>query len=193
MELKNEAILDDRDNHFMQENSRKPEAYRVDDDNNIKENDLERSWFTRNSDKHKPVMEGKGMGGENFGKNNLTPAGDDKNNPSQNAGYSNAYFARTEPSEEHPEYSNFTAKNQDGVPDYSKAQLNIYIKNEVPKPEKVERGNGENDRPHTQQYYEKENGDTENVNIPGPNELPDQQKVGEDSDDEYEEKDHIET
>jgi hypothetical protein len=193
MELKNEAITDDRDNHSMQENNGKPEAYRVDDDNNLNEDDLERSLFINSTDKNKPVMEGIGMGGENFGKNNLTPAGDDKNNPSQNAGYSNAYFARTEPSEEHPEDNNFKVLNQEGKPDYTKAQPDTTIKNENPKPEKAERGNGENDRPHSQQYYEKENGDTENVNIPGPNELPDQQKVGENSDDEYEEKDHIET
>ena len=108
MELKNEAITDDRDNHSMQENNGKPEAYRVDDDNNLNEDDLERSLFINSTDKNKPVMEGKGMGGENFGNSNLTPSGDDRNNPSQNAGYSNAYFARTEPSEEHPENENFS-------------------------------------------------------------------------------------
>ncbi|MEO8887254.1 MAG: hypothetical protein ABI367_14405 [Mucilaginibacter sp.] len=69
-----------------------------------------------------PIREGQPMGGQNFGKNNNTPAGDDKNNPSQNAGYSNAYFARTEPLEEHPEDTNFKAPYQDGEPDYSSAQ-----------------------------------------------------------------------
>lgn len=55
----------------------------------------------------KPIREGQPMGGENFGENNTTHAGDDKNNPSQNAGYKNEYFRRTEPAEEHPETSNF--------------------------------------------------------------------------------------
>jgi hypothetical protein len=37
----------------------------------------------------KPAREGQAMGGQSFGKNSNTPAGDDKNNPSQNAGYTN--------------------------------------------------------------------------------------------------------
>jgi hypothetical protein len=60
-----------------------------------------------NDDGTKPVTEGQPMGGQNFGKNNVTPSGDDKNNPSQNAGYTNAYFRRTEPAEEHTESNNF--------------------------------------------------------------------------------------
>ena len=85
------------------------------------------------------VMEGQGMGGQKFGENNLTPAGNDKDNPPQNAGEHNAYFARTQPAEEHPEDSNFKAE-----------------------------GDGK----------EKNEGEP---NVPGPNELPDQQKVGEDN------------
>jgi hypothetical protein len=188
MEIKDDAITDDRDNHSIQVNAGRQGAHRVEGDNNLRQEDLERRLFIYDDDKNKPVMEGKAMGGKNFGKSNLTPSGDDKNNPSQNAGYSNAYFARTEPLEEHPEDSNFTVKNQQGQPDYSKAKPDSAVKDETPKPEKIERGNGENDRPHTQEYYEKEKGDTENTNIPGPNELPDQQKVGEDN-----EKEHIET
>jgi hypothetical protein len=57
---------------------------------------------------------------------------------------------------------------------------------DTPKPEQPKRGDGENDRPHPQQPYHE--GDDEQANVPGPNELPDQQKVGED--DEIE---HIET
>jgi hypothetical protein len=70
----------------------------------------------------KPVTEGQPMGGENFGANNVTPSGDDKNNPSQNAGYTNAYFRRTQPAEEHTESNNFKPLNQEGSPDYEKAQ-----------------------------------------------------------------------
>lgn len=78
-----------------------PNAYRVDEDSNIEEKDLKRSG------KMHPVSEGQPMGGQNFGSNNVISAGDDKNNPSQNAGYSNAYFKRTEPLQEHTESNNF--------------------------------------------------------------------------------------
>jgi hypothetical protein len=50
---------------------------------------------------------------------NNTPSGDDKNNPSQLAGYTNGYFKRTEPSDEHPENTNFKAEHQDGEPQYT--------------------------------------------------------------------------
>ncbi len=63
------------------------------------------------------VWRGKVRADSKFGQNNLTPAGDDKANPSQNAGYDNAYFRRNEPSEEHPENSNFVAQEQQGSPD----------------------------------------------------------------------------
>ncbi|SDS70050.1 hypothetical protein SAMN05216490_1638 [Mucilaginibacter mallensis] len=166
-----------------------PNAYRVNDSHTIEEKQLKKHYLFGKGDQHANPTEGKGAGGQKFGQENLTPAGDDKNNPSQNAGYTNAYFARTEPSEEHPEDSNFTAKNQDGSPDYSKARP--YASANEPKPEKRERGNGENDRPHPQEEYSEGTDDydgTSEPNIPGPNELPEQQKVGEDDD-----KDHIET
>ncbi|MCC8426174.1 hypothetical protein [Mucilaginibacter sp. UR6-11] len=82
-----------------------PNAYRVDNDNSEDEEKLTRGF--NGGDGTRPVTEGQPMGGENFGANNVTPSGDDKNNPSQNAGYTNAYFRRTEPAEEHPENSNF--------------------------------------------------------------------------------------
>jgi hypothetical protein len=187
MELNNEKFLDDRDNQSKREHD-KPNAWRVNDDNNLKEKDLERNLYRNNK---KPIMEGQAAGGQNFGKNNLTPAGDDKNNPSQNAGHTNAYFARTEPSEEHPEDSNFKLKNQDGQPDYDKAQAHSRIMNDSPKPEKVERGYGENDRPKKSNTYYEGTADNDNEpNIAEPNEMPDQWKVGEDADDERE---HIET
>ncbi|MFD2146342.1 hypothetical protein [Mucilaginibacter antarcticus] len=77
----------------------KPNAYRVDNDDEAE--------GTEPADQANPVREGQPMGGHSFGENNTTPAGDDKNNPSQNAGYRNEYFRRTEPSEEHTESNNF--------------------------------------------------------------------------------------
>jgi hypothetical protein len=116
----------------------KPDAYRVEDDDNLEEKDL-KTHYLFGEGKMKSAtdagMEGQGMGGEKFGDNNLTPSGNDKANPPQNAGTGNAYFNRTQPAEEHPEDSNFEPKEQEGQP-----------------------------------------------NIPGPSELPDQQKVGEDND-----------
>lgn len=75
-----------------------------------------------NNEDTKPVTEGQPMGGQSFGENNTTPSSDDKNNPSQNAGYSNAYFRRTQPAEEHTESNNFKPVDQEGKPDYEKAQ-----------------------------------------------------------------------
>lgn len=91
------------------------------------------------------ATEGQGVGGHNFGREgSATPMGDDKDNPSRNAGYSNAYFARVAPSEEDTANNNFKAEHQQGEPDYDAAKGNI--------------------------------------NTPGPQEVPDQQKVGEDGD-----------
>jgi hypothetical protein len=146
-----EELNNDRDDHSQQ----KPNAYRVDDDN-VEEKDLEKSFLFGDGET-KPVTEGQPMGGQKFGENNITPSGDDKNNPSQNAGYSNAYFSRTEPSEEHPENSNFKPDEDESYDEGT-----------------ADNGNGESTQP----------------NIPGPNEVPDQQKVGEDTgDDKY----HVET
>jgi len=162
MELKEESFGDDSSSEKSN-----PNIYRVVDDNNLNQKDLERNAFVYDEDKNKPVMEGKAMGGENFGKTNETPTGDDKNNPSQSAGYSNPYFARTKPMEEHPENSNFKVQEQQGEPDNAKAQ------------------------PISSQSQTI--GNSDEVNIPGPIELPDQQKVGENNYGNREEKEHIET
>lgn len=82
----------------------KPNAYRVDDGDDQDD--------TQPEEQAKPVTEGQPMGGHSFGENNVTPSGDDKNNPSQNAGYSNEYFRRTEPAEEHTESNNFKADEE---------------------------------------------------------------------------------
>ena len=90
--------------------------------NNPEEKNLKRNFLFAKNKGAKAGMEGEGMGGQKFGENNLTPSGDDKNNPSQNAGNTNAYFNITEPAEEHPENSNFKLPEQEGEPDYSRAQ-----------------------------------------------------------------------
>jgi hypothetical protein len=159
------------------------------DENNLEQKDLEKNFLFGKGDFEPHPTEGRPTGGEHFGEENMTPSGDDKNNPSQNAGYDNAYFARTEPSDEHPENSNFTPQNQQGSPDYSQAQSQGST--DEPKPEQPERGNGENDRPEADSPYREEKveqTESEDDNIPGPQELPDQQKVGE-----GDVEDHIET
>ena len=105
---------------YNDENDGKPNGYRVEDDHNLKEENLKRTFLggrMKNADA--PGMESHGAGGEKFGEENLTPSGDDKNNPSQYAGYTNAYFKRTEPSDEHPENTNFKSSVQDGEPRYT--------------------------------------------------------------------------
>ncbi len=167
-------------------------AWQVEDDKNVEEKDLERS-FVRDAEK-RPVREGSPAGGQKFGQDNLTPSANDKNNPSQYAGNTNAYFDRTEPSEEHPEDTNFKVASQDGSPDYSKAQPRLSADGSEPKPEnREERGNGENDRPHEEESYQEGTVDNDEENIPGPEELPDQQKVGENVDDETFQRDHLDT
>lgn len=99
-----------------QHNQPKPEAHRVDGDKNPNEKDLKRPL---NFGAHtEPVKEGKAMGGHKFGQEVHPPTGDDKNNPSQNAGYTNAYLAKTEPSEEYTDNNNFKAPGQEGEPNY---------------------------------------------------------------------------
>jgi len=170
----------------QQQTDQKAGGRRVDDGAGLNEQDLEKTFLFGKGPNVANPTEGKGTGGQNFGQENNTPAANDKNNPTRMAGHTNAYFDRNEPSEEHPEDSNFTAPGQDGEPDYDKAQPNdTTMENTDPKPEKVERGNGENDRPHEQQPYTEGTDDNDGngngkPNIPGPNELPDQQKVGED-------------
>ena len=190
MTFSDEQIAAGKDQQ-QSENKTQPSASRVDDGDELDEKDLQKTFLFGKGENLANPTEGKGAGGDNFGKDNITPAGNDKNNPTQMAGHSNAYFDRTEPTDEHPEDENFTAASQDGSPDYSKAQPHSSMENASPKPEEPKRGDGENDRPHEQEAYTEGTADNDSgdeTNIPGPNELPDQQKVGEDdSDDEAEE------
>lgn len=120
-----------------------------------------------------------------FGQNNETPAGDDKNNPSQNAGYSNEYFRRTEPLEEHPENSNFKDPNQLGQPNYTQAvdatkTGQSDTQNTGPANEDPDVADSDDNKNESNQTYQEGTADgQDNANIPGPNETPDQQKVGE--------------
>lgn len=103
----------------------KPHGYHVEDDNNLEEKDLKRNYLfgsSEDADANQPGMEGEGYGGHNFGKTVVTTSGDDPANPSQNAGSTNPYFKRTEPSEEHPENNNFKPgevnEYREGTADY---------------------------------------------------------------------------
>jgi hypothetical protein len=150
----NNELWNDEDEHSKQEHD-KPTAHRVEDDDNLEEKDLKRAYLFGDSkvkSTNDPGMEGQGMGGEHFGQNNLTPSGNDKANPSQNAGNTNAYFNRTQPSEEHPEDSNFVAPDQQGRPGVNKGEPNIPGPNEVPDQQKVGEDIGKR-KPNPQQPY----------------------------------------
>ena len=170
----------------------KPTASRVEDDSNLEEKDLRRTAFMFGSEEktgNEPGMEGNPAGGQRFGENSNTPSGDDKNNPSQNAGDNNGYFSRTEPLEEHPENNNFKDPNQLGQSNYTESTGAVPTgqsdeQNAAPAKEGPDDNENDNDtdnnRNESQQSYQEGTADgNDNVNIPGPNEVPDQQKVGE--------------
>lgn len=172
----------------LRENENTPNAYAVKDDDNLQEKDLQHSIVYKDGDVDengmKPVREGTPMGGQNFGKNNTTPAGDDKNNPSQLVGYNNAYLSRTEPSEEHPENNNFKDPNQLGQSNYTQAADAAATgqsdtENTGPAKKDEEAAEGDDNKNQQNQSYQEGTADGDDVNIPGPNEVPDQQKVGE--------------
>jgi hypothetical protein len=170
----------------------KPNAYRVEDDDNLEEKDLRHTMFmfgTEEKSGEEPGMEGNAAGGQNFGENSNTPSGDDKNNPSQNAGYSNEYFRRSEPLEEHPENANFKDANQLGQSNYSEAT------GAVPTGQSDEENSGpEKDSSEGNKHEQNENylegtvdndgaTDADDNNVAGYGELPEQQKVGGETDD----------
>jgi hypothetical protein len=172
------------------EEQNEPHAYRVEDDDNLEEKDLRKTTFmfgSEEKDGTEPGMEANGAGGERFGQNSSTPSGDDPNNPSQNAGYSNEYFKRSEPSEEHPEQNNFKDPNQLGQSNYTESSGAVPTgqsdeENEGPAKESSE----ENKQEQNTEYQEgtaDNDGATTGTNadgdVAGYGELPDQQKVGE--------------
>lgn len=155
--------------------SDKASGYRSDNGDGTEEKDLKGNpLFGRGE--MREVTEGQPMGGQSFGEDgNPTPTGDDKDNPSRNAGYTNGYFARTKPSEEYTADNNFKSPDQQGSADYDKAQASV----------------GGSDYLNDQQDEADNNDNTPN-NIAGPQEVPEQQKVGE-SGGQNDEQDHIET
>ncbi len=63
----NELWSDEEDNHSEQHNDDKPTATRVDDDNNLEEKDLKRSYLfgdAKMKSVDAPGMEGQGTGGQ---------------------------------------------------------------------------------------------------------------------------------
>jgi hypothetical protein len=162
--------------HNPEQQNSKPNAYRVDDDDNLTEEDLQHGYPASKDDIKKqdaPGMEGQGMGGQNFGENNITPSGDDKANPSQTAGYTNAYFRRTQPAEEHPENSNFTDPNQAGQSNYDQVMdATTQTGQSDQQPDNNNQENTKTDAPHPQEPYREGtadddgNSDKKQTNIP---------------------------
>ncbi len=116
MALNDKEFLSEDSNHSEQQ-GKKPNAYRVDDDNNLTEADLQHGFPASKNDMKKqdaPGMEGHGMGGHSFGENSLTPSGDDEANPLLKVAYINAHFKQTQPIEEHLENSHFKDPDQLG-------------------------------------------------------------------------------
>jgi hypothetical protein len=99
-------------------NTGQARGYRVEDDKNLEEKDLKKTFLGgEDANPDQPGYESHGMGGQNFGENNVTRSANDEANPPRNSGYTNDYFKRTEPSEEHPEFQNFKPQEQDGEAD----------------------------------------------------------------------------
>lgn len=177
MDLNNDPLMSDRDDALQQNTDSKPNAYRVDDDGNADEASLKRNYFIGGEmkDANAPGMEGEGSGGEKFGHENHPPTGDDPANPSRNAGYTNAYLARTKPMEEHPENNNFKDENQQGEPNYQAPKLTTPDEdNNQEKQKETEDGNTAKQE---QNQRDTDNGSNA-PEIPGPGEKPEQQKVG---------------
>lgn len=160
-----------------------PNAYQVNDEDNVEEKDLRRTFLFGKGDEEEKgkanASEGFGSGGQSFGEVSKTPAGDDPNNPSQNAGYSNAYFSRTEPLEEHPENNNFKDANQLGQPNYAQAADAAKTGQSDDENTGPEKDSDEAEENKQDESFQEGTVDGDDVNIPGYNELPDQQKVGE--------------
>jgi hypothetical protein len=168
----------------------KPTASRVEDDSNLEEKDLRKTTFmfgSEEKDGTEPGMEANGAGGQRFGENSNTPSGDDGNNPSQNAGYGNEYFKRSEPAEEHPEQNNFKDPNQLGQSNYTEstgAMPTGQSDEENEGPEKEDSEDNKHEQNTTYQEGTADNdGNTTGTNadgdVAGYGELPEQQKVGE--------------
>lgn len=139
-----------------------------DDSDNLDESDLKRKIFGgEDANPDQSGYESHGMGGQAFGEISETRSGDDLANPSRNAGYSNDYFKRTEPLQEHPENQNFKPLDQLGEPDMNQGKEEVPGYREAPDQQKV--GGVEQDNGVTQEGTSDADGD--------------QQKVGQDDSD----------
>jgi hypothetical protein len=143
-------------------------GYKVEDDDNLEEKDLKRTFLGgEDANPDQPGYESHGMGGESFGEVSETRSGDDLANPSRNAGYSNDYFKRTEPLQEHPENQNFTTKEQEGEPDMNQGKEEVPGYREDPEQQKVggvEVEGVEDDHNTTQEGTSDSDGDQQKVN-----------------------------
>lgn len=176
MILNDKEFLNKDNNHPEQQENKKPNAYRVDDDDNLTEDDLQHGFPTSKNDMKKqdaPGMEGHGMGGQNFGESSLTPSGDDEANPLLTAAYINAHFKQTQPAEEHLENNHFNDPDQLG-------QLN----DDAAANRRPDEGGDGNTNVcdhvlQTRRTYREGTGDNDGNNhkkhdsMPGPNEIPD--------------------
>ncbi len=148
----------------QQSNDATANAYKVEDDTNLEEKDLKRTIFGgEDANPDKPGYESHGMGGESFGEINENRSGDDLANPSRNAGYSNDYFKRTEPLQEHPENQNFTPEEQEGEPDMNQGKEEVPGYREDPEQQKVG-GVESDDHNKTQEGTSDNDGDQQKVN-----------------------------
>ncbi|MFD1256746.1 hypothetical protein ACFQ3S_08050 [Mucilaginibacter terrae] len=138
-------------------------GYKVEDDDNLEEKDLKRSFLGgEDANPNQHGYESHGMGGESFGEINETRSGDDLANPSRNAGYTNDYFKRTEPLQEHPENQNFKPVEQEGEPDMNQGKEEVAGYREAPEQQKV--GGVEDDHNQTQEGTSDNDGDQQKVN-----------------------------
>ena len=138
-------------------------GYKVEDDNNLEEKDLKRTFLGgEDANPDQPGYESHGMGGESFGEISETRSGDDLANPSRNAGYSNDYFKRTEPLQEHPENQNFKPQDQLGEPDMNQGKEEVPGYREDPEQQKV--GGVEQDNGKIQEGTSDSDGDQQKVN-----------------------------
>lgn len=152
-------------------------------ENNLRNEQDEQSVKQKqeNNTQNSRGMEGEPMGGHKFGEEgNTTPMGDDKDNPSRYAGYTNGYFARTEPSDEDTANNNFKAGYQQGAPDYEAAQPNVPGPQEVPDQQKVGEDGNQQEQQQQEPYHEP------GLDEPQPDHGAGNTETGE-------EKDHIET
>lgn len=166
MDLNEESLMNSHEDGNHQQSNAKPNAYRVDDDGNADEASLRKNYIIGGEMKNAnaPGMEGEGMGGHKFGGTSNPPTGDDPANPSRNAGYSNGYFARTEPSQENPENNNFKSQQQQGEPDYHTKKSPAPYENQ----QEQQNTEGQTNTEHDEKHHHRQDYGSDAPEIPGP-------------------------